>query len=244
MKSEPNVKVDVFAPAEEAQLHLNVTKPPLDKLKVRQALSLAINQNQMVAVPGRGIHAAGPVGRAFQQPRLHRRQRTFSAMIRARPRQLLKEAGYPNGFTIPMINSQDTQLANLGQLVQAQLGAIGVKVDIKPVEHATYHQLIRKDASPMVIYSAARFPVADVYLTQFFYGPSAIGKPSAGDQFQPLRRRRQGDQGGQDRDRLRPADQALARGAEEDHGECLLDPAGGNAPRLGTQGHASTGATT
>ena len=90
---------------------------------------------------------------------------------------LLAEAGYPDGFTIPMVNSQDNQLSNLAQIVQAQLAEVGVTLEIQPVEHATYHQMIRKDASPMVIYSAARFPVADVYLTQFFYGPSAIGAP-------------------------------------------------------------------
>ena len=43
---------------------------------------------------------------------------------------LLADAGMADGFTIPMVNSQITQLANLGQLVQAQLSAIGVTVEI------------------------------------------------------------------------------------------------------------------
>ncbi len=182
MKGEPHVVIDVFAPAEEAQLHLNTTKPPLDKLEVRQALSYAIDQDQMVQFQGDGFTQAG-------QSAVPSNNLGFTAdngMLGYDPekaKKLLADAGFPDGFTIPMINSQVTQLANLGQLVQAQLAEVGVKVEIQPVEHATYHQLIRKDASPMVIYSAARFPVADVYLTQFFYGPSSIGEPTAVTNF-------------------------------------------------------------
>lgn len=176
VSQEEHAVVDVFAPAEEAQLHLNVTKPPLDNLKVRQAMSLAINQAQMVQFQGDAFTQPG-------QSAVPSNNLGFTAdngMLGYdldKAKELMKEAGVPDGFTIPMINSQDGQLSNLGQLIQAQLGEIGIKVEIQPVEHATYHQMIRKDASPMVIYSAARFPVADVYLTQFFYGPSAIGEP-------------------------------------------------------------------
>jgi peptide/nickel transport system substrate-binding protein len=34
-----------------------------------------------------------------------------------------------------------------------------------------------------VHYSAARFPIADVYLTQFFHGDSIVGKPTAVTNF-------------------------------------------------------------
>jgi peptide/nickel transport system substrate-binding protein len=182
MQNEPNVVIDVFAPAEEAQLHLNTTKEPLDKLEVRQALSLAINQEQMVQFQGSGFTQAGQSA----VPSNNLGFTADSGILGYDPEKakaLLAEAGYPDGFAIPMISSQVTQLANLGQLVQAQLAEVGVTVEIEPVEHATYHQLIRKDASPMVIYSAARFPVADVYLTQFFYSPSAIGEPTAVTNF-------------------------------------------------------------
>jgi len=76
-----------------------------------------------------------------------------------------------------MVSRQNRGYAILAQLVQGQLAEVGINVALQPVEHATYHQMIREDLSPMVIYSAARFPVADVYLSQFFYGPSQIGAP-------------------------------------------------------------------
>jgi len=56
-------------------------------------------------------------------------------------------------------------------------------LDIELVEHATFHAQIRKDLSPIVHYQAARFPVADVYLTQFFDSASIVNTPTAVTNF-------------------------------------------------------------
>ena len=45
--------------------------------------------------------------------------------------------------------------------------------------NCTIHEQIRTDQSQVVHYSAARFPVADTYLTQFFHSDSIIGKETA-----------------------------------------------------------------
>ena len=69
------------------------------------------------------------------------------------------------------------------QVVQAQLKRVGINLDLQVVEHATFHQMIRKDASAIVFYSAARFPVADVYLTQFYHSRSTVMTPTAVTNF-------------------------------------------------------------
>lgn len=53
----------------------------------------------------------------------------------------------------------------------------------QPVEHATFHQQICQDLSQFVHFQAARFPVADVYLTQFFHSRSIVKTPSAVTNF-------------------------------------------------------------
>jgi len=63
--------------------------------------------------------------------------------------------------------------------VQAQLRRAGIVLDIEVVEHATFHAQIRQDRSPLVHYAAARFPVADFYLTQFYHSRATIGTPTA-----------------------------------------------------------------
>jgi peptide/nickel transport system substrate-binding protein len=74
-------------------------------------------------------------------------------------------------------------MQTLIEAVQAQLKKAGINLDIELVEHATFHAQIRKDLSPIVHYQAARFPVADVYLTQFFDSASIVGTPTAVTNF-------------------------------------------------------------
>jgi peptide/nickel transport system substrate-binding protein len=69
------------------------------------------------------------------------------------------------------------------QVVQQQLRRVGINLDLQVVEHATFHQQIRQDLSPVVYYAAARFPVADIYLTQFFHGRSIVKTPTAVTNF-------------------------------------------------------------
>ena len=74
-------------------------------------------------------------------------------------------------------------MQTLIEAVQAQLKKAGINLDIELVEHATFHAQIRKDLSPIVHYQAARFPVADVYLTQFFDSTSIVGTATAVTNF-------------------------------------------------------------
>ena len=96
---------------------------------------------------------------------------------------LLKEAGYPNGLTIKIIHTNLPGMLAMMEVTQAQLRKVGITLDMEVVEHATYHANIRKDMSPIVHYSAARFPVADVYLTQFYHSRSIVGTPTAVTNF-------------------------------------------------------------
>jgi peptide/nickel transport system substrate-binding protein len=63
-------------------------------------------------------------------------------------------------------------------VIQGQLKRAGINLVMDVVEHTTYHAQIRKDVSAMVFYGAARFPVADSYLTEFYHSRSEIGSPT------------------------------------------------------------------
>ena len=69
------------------------------------------------------------------------------------------------------------------QVLQQQLRRAGITLDLQVVEHATFHQQIRQNLSPLVYYAAARFPIADIYLSQFFHGRSIVGTPTAVTNF-------------------------------------------------------------
>ena len=178
----PNAVVDVFEPGEEAILHLNTTQKPLDDLRVRQALAAAINRPELLkwqgADPSRPPGSIIPIGNLG-----YTADNGLPGFDIARAKALLAEAGYPNGITLKVVHTQLPGMLAQMQVVQAQFKRAGITLDLQIVEHATFHQMIRQDLSAIVFYSAARFPVADVYLTQFYHSRSTVKTPTAVTNF-------------------------------------------------------------
>lgn len=169
--------VDIFEPAELTNLHVNTKMAPFDDLKVRQALAYAMRPGDIVTMRGadfsreaKSVIPSNNLGYTADAGDVE-----FDADM---AKKLLAEAGYPDGIDIKMISSQLPSFEAAAQVLQAQLAESGIRLQIESVEHSTWHEMIRKDLSPLVYYGAARFPVADVYLTQFFYSPSAMGAPA------------------------------------------------------------------
>ena len=178
----PGVKVVAMEPGELSVLSLNVTVKPLDDIRVRQAIAYAIDRKAIAAFKGAGssreavsVVPSGYLGTDEKAP--------LFPYDPAKARALLADAGFPNGVTVKTIHTTLTGMQTLIEAVQAQLKKSGINLDIELVEHATYHAQIRKDLSPLVHYQAARFPVADVYLTQFFDSKSIVGSATAVTNF-------------------------------------------------------------
>jgi len=178
----PGVKVVAMEPGELSELYLNVTVKPLDDIRVRQAIAYAIDRKAIVQFKGAGtsreavsVIPSGYLGTDQKAP--------LYPYDVAKAKALLAEAGYPNGLTIKTIHTTLTGMQTLIEAVQAQLKKAGINLDIELVEHATFHANIRKDLSPIVHYQAGRFPVADVYLTQFFDSKSTVNTPTAVTNF-------------------------------------------------------------
>ena len=168
--------VDIFEPAELTNLHVNTRMAPFDNLQVRQALAYAMRPENIVEMRGTDFSRLGTS--VIPASNLGHTADSGDVPFDAeKARALLVEAGYPDGIDIKMISSQLPSFEAAGQVLQAQLEESGFRLQLEPVEHAAWHQMIRKDLSQLVYYGAARFPVADVYLTQFFHSDAAMGKP-------------------------------------------------------------------
>jgi peptide/nickel transport system substrate-binding protein len=177
-----NTVVDVFEPAEMAVLYLNTKMKPLDDIRVRQALGHAINIDDVVKFKGPAVARAaksivpiGYLGYTDDVP--------FLKYDPSKARALLGEAGYPNGLTIKIIHTSLPGMLSTIEVIQQQLRKSGIILDMEVVEHATFHAEIRKDKSAIVQYQAARFPIADTYLTQFFHSSAIVGTPTAVTNF-------------------------------------------------------------
>jgi peptide/nickel transport system substrate-binding protein len=163
-------------------MNLNITKKPLDDLRVRQAIAYAVNRAELVKFKG-PLTAREAVSIIPHDYLGTDENAPLYPYDPPKAKQLLTEAGYPNGVKITLIQTQLPTMLNTMQVVQAQLKKVGIDLQLDVVDHPTFHAQIRKDLSPVVLYSAARLPVADVYLTQFYHSRSIVGTPSAVTNF-------------------------------------------------------------
>ena len=181
-QKEQGIVVEVVQPSELALLFLNKTHKPFDDLRVRQAVAYAVDAKQMVgfkgaatAIPPVSVVPTGYLG-TDEKAKLYPHDE-------AKAKALLAEAGYPNGVTIKVIQTSLPTMLNSMQIVQAQLKKVGIDMQMEVVDHQSWHAQIRKDLSDANYYSAARFPVADVYLKQFFHSRATVMTPTAVTNF-------------------------------------------------------------
>ncbi|MBU8545369.1 polyamine ABC transporter substrate-binding protein [Roseomonas sp. ROY-5-3] len=177
IRSHPNTVVEVFSPGEFRTLLINNRSAPLDDGRVRRAVQHAIDAPGIarfvgldVATPWVSPVPPGYLGATEDVPR-------FPHDL-ARARALLAEAGHPNGVTIRAVVSSNSAQLPIMEVVQAQLRRANIRLEMDVVEHATFHARIRQDLSQFTFYGAARYPVADSYLSQFYHSRSAPGQPT------------------------------------------------------------------
>lgn len=140
---EPGVTLVEYADALQIGLELNLTKSPLDDIRVRHAIRHAIDYNAIIdnIFDGRAdvaISPTGPVrGRATFEP---------WPFDMARAQELIREAG-AQGATVVFHSPRGRYLkdAETAEAMQAYLTAAGLDVRLEFIEWATY--LERQDAS-------------------------------------------------------------------------------------------------
>lgn len=178
MRRDKESIVDIMGLGEQRTLHLNTSIKPLDDPRVRKAIAHAINRDEVVAFMGKDVSRAsysvvpeGYLGFTTDVPKFE-----YSP---DKAKALLKEAGHPNGFTLKVMVTKVDPLRLPMEIIQEQLRKVDIKVDIEILEHASWHKIIRQNSSAMVLYGAARFPVAGGYLNEFYHSASIVGKPTA-----------------------------------------------------------------
>lgn len=180
-KSLEGAAVKVFTPGEFRTVHLNTTHAPLDDLKVRRAFAHAVNIDQIIQYVGADVGIKGcsvvPNGYLGEECTW-----TYGHDIE-QAKALLAEAGHPDGISLTAVVSSNASQQPIMEIIQAQLSEAGIDLQLNVVDHPTYHEQIRQDLSDVVFYGAARFPVADSYLTQFYHSAATVGTPTAVTNF-------------------------------------------------------------
>ena len=118
---------------------MNVHMKPFDNLKVRQAVSWAINRDKVVKLLGGQAAALWqlyPPGLPGHEP-----GKKYYGYDPAKAKQLLTEAGYPNGFSTTYYTDNVDPDPKIAQSIQADLQAIGINASVKTVSNDTYYAL-------------------------------------------------------------------------------------------------------
>ncbi|MDQ0390929.1 ABC transporter substrate-binding protein [Labrys monachus] len=121
-------------------LALNTRKPPFDNPKVRQAIALTINRSDIRDVAYLGTGEPGleevPTGSGWYDP-----SGIFGATPDiAKAKQLLAEAGFPNGLSFEYLGlPQYPELLKTGQVIRDELKQIGVDMTIKSVDVSVWY---------------------------------------------------------------------------------------------------------
>ena len=130
---------------------MNVKQPPFDNPKVRQAIAYALPYQKIMdavlfglANPMFGAPADAPTEVAWPQPHKYN---TYLA----KARQLLADAGYPNGFETTISFDLGFAVVNepLCILVQESLGQIGIKTTINKIPGANWRTELNKKTMPL-----------------------------------------------------------------------------------------------
>ena len=150
----------IFRPGGTGKFFILTNTPPFDDVRVRRAISLALNRQEVVET----IYCVEDVcdakqGTFFQVDRVELQDELSSVpgyrlpkdLDIAEAKSLMAEAGYPDGFKAEM-NSGTGQSIKVGELVTEQLRRnIGIDLTLKPVDTATYHVHIQESTYPITM---------------------------------------------------------------------------------------------
>jgi len=141
---QKNAKLTVMKDAglNVGYLALNVTKKPFDNLLVRQAVNHALNKKSYIDAiyMGNAVVAKNPLPPTIWSYNDAVKDYEYSV---EKAKALLAKAGYPNGFetdmwTLPVARPYNPNGKKMGELMQADLAKVGIKVKLQTYDWPTY----------------------------------------------------------------------------------------------------------
>lgn len=147
LEDNPDLELLQAPGARAIELNINHSVEPFDDVRVRQALHHAIDKqalNETVFAGLAEVSTSFFTSRAFG----YSEQEPYEYDVE-RARELLAEAGYPDGFETRLSYGEGLYLSSpeVAQTLQAMLGEAGIVVELEPIESATFLSDFYKPAS-------------------------------------------------------------------------------------------------
>lgn len=186
---------------------LRVDRKPFDDVRVRRAMNLAINQQEIVDLfyGGHAELMAYPQHPAFGanfQP-LEEMPQSVRELFEYHPdkaRKLLAEAGYPDGFEVDIqVCSCSPSNLDLIPLLDDYLSKIGVQLTVKPLEYASFLSMMTsRNHTPMYLMGSGHVNPTSTLRKSFKTGqvwnPSMFSDPHVDERIADMHRTRDDDE--------------------------------------------------
>jgi peptide/nickel transport system substrate-binding protein/oligopeptide transport system substrate-binding protein len=143
---------------------INTTRGPLADRRVRQAINYAVDVERINErlISGRGTRAAGVIPPALPGYDSARKAYPYDSL---KARQLLAEAGHPNGIDVELWTSTRPIFLRIAETVQAYLARAGIRAKIIQREAAAARGAARKGETDMILKDwYADYPDAEDFL--------------------------------------------------------------------------------
>ena len=136
LRQEAGVTLDARPSPNYNLLFINTKRKPFDNVKVRQAISYAIDRQQIIDTVALGEgEATGPIAPALTQYALPVSQYPSYKRDVAKAKQLLQDANVgPVEFTMLTETTEPVYAKDVAQIVQQQLAEVGIKMNIELLE--------------------------------------------------------------------------------------------------------------
>lgn len=153
----------------ETILAINNAKAPFSQLKVRQAIAHALDRDAIIQ--GSGLMYGTPIGSHFSPTHEAYVDLTHTYPHNpTRAKELLAEAGFPEGFRATLKLPPPIYARESGQVVAAQLREVGIMLEIIPVEWAQWlEQVFRGKDYDLTIVSHTEPNDIGIYAREDYY---------------------------------------------------------------------------
>jgi peptide/nickel transport system substrate-binding protein len=158
-------------------IELNVTKPPFENVKVRQAVAYAVPYQKIIdavmfgeAKPLFGAASNTPVDTIWPSPTSYRTDL-------AKAKALLAEAGMADGFetTISLDAGQGTLSEPIAILVQESLAALNIKTTIEKIPGSNWRgEMLKKSMPFMINFFSGWLDYPEYFFFFTYHGQNAV----------------------------------------------------------------------
>jgi ABC-type transport system substrate-binding protein len=152
---------------------INTRRGPLADARVRQAINYAVDTRGMLQrlVGGRGRVAAGVVPPILPGADTVRAPYPYDP---AKAKQLLAEAGHPNGIDVELWTSTTPIYVRMAETIQGYLNAAGIRTKIVQRESASAREAARKGETDLMLREwYADYPDPENFLYPLLYSKNA-----------------------------------------------------------------------